>query len=754
MTIGKITIAVALAVVMALCHVTANAQRVLSEHEMDSITALLPNMPENDEKLKNYYDLSRNHVVMDSIIKYSLSAYYLAKRLNDINTVASSCVVIGWYYNTNGNFALAPKYFKEADEIYKGLNRPVNQAMAMSGCGDSYIGLGRFEQGINCKLQALDLFEADRDLANTAQIYRTIGQSCTQIQQYKPALEYLDKALTNDLEVHNARGTGRDYYYIGLTLQLSAPDNAVTQHLAKQYLLQALKIQEEINDLIFIVKTCGLLTLLYNDLYITTSNWDYSDSCFVYYNKGRRIIDQTGYNGDNDIYLIAHAEHTIISGNYISAMQMLLEKIEKPSQPLVTLNLLNKALQLCFQYNQNYQGLFELSQRLEKDRKRIYISEFELGFSRYNKRKELGDQLHGMIDNAAARTKFFESEKGQLAIARLVFIYILTCATAIIILFLYQMVKNRQYNKLLQHQTDEIQAANEELNALVAEAQSQSDLITEQTMEMKRQRNKLASINLRIVINLDIASRFQASLMPSHDTIQKIFKECFVLWRPLEEVSGDFYWVTEADGLKFVAVADCTGHGIPGASLSMLGISFLNSIVARIDLHNINAAEVLTKLRYRITESLTRGTVNNEDIHDGMDIAVCIFDPKNSKLSYAGAYRPLWIVNNHGQLTEYKPDKIPVAVDKDRDTNFTNNDIPLQQGDRVYMFTDGITDQFGERENGKLSKLKPKRLRELICNIYNLAPERQMSEIVSFIDQWRGNCEQTDDITVIGVMEA
>jgi serine phosphatase RsbU (regulator of sigma subunit) len=185
----------------------------------------------------------------------------------------------------------------------------------------------------------------------------------------------------------------------------------------------------------------------------------------------------------------------------------------------------------------------------------------------------------------------------------------------------------------------------------------------------------------------------------------------------------------------------------------MLGISFLNSIVARIDRENINAAEVLTKLRYRIIESLTRGTVNNEDIHDGMDIAVCIFDTKNSKLSYAGAYRPLWIVNN-GQLTEYRPDKIPIAVDKDRNSAFTNNEIQLQQGDRVYLFTDGITDQFGERENGKHSKLKPKRLRELLCRIHDFTPERQMHELESMIDQWRGDCEQTDDITFIGVLEA
>ena len=754
MAIGKMTIAAALAVILALNHITASAQEVLSDQKVDSITAALPNMPEDEQKLKALYTLSRHYQVMDSIIKYSLATYYLAKRLNHTDYVVSSCEVIGWYYNMSGKFAFASKYYKEASETYEALKNRKGQAMMLSGCGDAYIGMGKFEEGVNYKLQALSLFEPDTDLSSTALIYRTIGLSCTQFQQYKPALKYLDKALTNDLKVNKRRGIGRDYYYIALTLQLSSSGSGTgNQKLAKEYLLYGLSLQEEIQDLIFIVKSCGLLALIYNDMHITTQNWDYADSSYLYYNKGRHIIEATGYHGDDDIYQIARAEHTMMSGNYISAMQMMQQKIDTPNLPTITLNLLNQALKLCLQYNENYMGLFELTQRLEKNRKKIYVSEFELDFSKYNKQKEFEDQLHSITTTAENRNKLFHSTQEQYMMVRVIIIIMLTFAIAIIVVFSYRNVKNKQYNILLQQQTDEIQATNEELNALLTEAQLQSDLITQQTLEMKQQRNKLASINLRIVINLDIASRFQSSLMPTQETVQKIFNKIFVLWRPLEEVSGDFYWVTEAYGYKFVAAADCTGHGIPGASLSMLGISFLNSIVARIDREHINAAEVLTKLRYRIIESLTRGTVNNEDIHDGMDIAVCIFDTKNSKLSYAGAYRPLWIVND-GQLTEYKPDKIPIAVDKDRTSAFTNNEIQLQKGDRVYIFTDGITDQFGERENGKHSKLKPKRFRDLLCKIYDQTPDSQMREIETMIDQWRGKCEQTDDMTVIGVMEA
>ena len=746
--------AFALTVIMTFCHITAHAEKMLSDRELDSIAALLPNMPENKKKVETLYYISRHYQVMDTIIKYSLETYFLAKRLGYSEYVASICSIIGWYYNTTGKFALAPKYFKEAEDIFIEKDDKINQAMMLSGCGDAYIGMGRFEQGVEYKMQALSLFDPKYDLASTALIYRTIGLSCNQFQQYKPAMEYLDKALKYDLEVQNARGTGRDYYYIGLTLMLSASNNGTSNNqLAKEYLLHALQLQEKINDKIFIIKTCGLIALIYNDMHIATQNWEYADSSYYYYKKGENISEQIRYYEENDIYQIARAEHTMLSGNYIKAMQTLQQKIEQTTLPSIPLHLLNHAAKQCFLYTQNYKGLFELTQRINRARNQVYISEFDIQFSKYNKRIEFENQIKSMEKYSDSRSQLFESTKIRLHIIVFVVGWFFIFIAAITYVFVRQHIKNKQYNIILQNQTAEIKATNEELNALLAESQLQSELITEQTMEMKRQRNKLASINLRIVINLDIASRFQTSLMPSQDTVNKIFKKTFVLWRPLEEVSGDFYWVTEVDGFKFIAVADCTGHGIPGASLSMLGISFLNSIVARIDLHNINAAEVLTKLRYRITESLTRGSVNNEDIHDGMDIAVCIFDTKNSKLSYAGAYRPLWIVNN-GQLTEYKPDKIPIAVDKDRNSDFTNNEIHLQHGDRVYMFSDGITDQFGERENGKLSKFKPKRLRELLCNIYDLAPEQQMRKIETAIDQWRGDSEQTDDITVIGVMEA
>lgn len=755
MSLGKTTMALALAaVLLALSTAAANAQSMLSDQQLDSIAALLPKMTDNQEKIETLYKLSRQHSEMDSIIKYSLTTYYLAKRHGNTKYVALACEVIGWYYNTIGKFSLSSKYFNEAGEIYAQQGNTIGQAMMLSGSGDAYIGLGKFEEGINNKLKALKLFDENQDLASTALIYRTIGIACTQFQQYKPALEYLDKALENDIKVEHKRGTNRDYFYIGLTINLhSTVSENGSKQLAIQYLTRALRLQEEIDDNIFIIKSCALLSLIYNEMHSNTYNWEYADSSYYYYNKGMAMIENTGYHADDDLYYIARAEHTTMSGNYVSAKQMLLQKLEDPALPSITLNLLNQALKLYFKYNNDYEGLFKLTQRLEIDRKQIYITEFALGLSRFNKSKELEDHLHELTASAESRKQEFESTKFYLTSTRVITIYMLICAIAIIVMFTQQNIKNKQYHKILQHQTDEIQATNEELNALVNEAYQQSNLIKQQTLEMKRQRNKLASINLRIVINLDIASRFQASLMPSQETINKIFKDIFVLWRPLEEVSGDFFWVSEVDGLKFVAAADCTGHGIPGASLSMLGISFLNSIVARINLQQINAAEVLTKLRYRITESLTRGTVNNEDIHDGMDIAVCIFDTKNSKLSYAGAYRPLWIVNN-GELTEYKPDKIPIAVDKDRSSAFTNNEIQLQKGDRVYMFTDGITDQFGEREKGKLSKFKPKRLRELICNVSCLDTQSQMREIESTIDQWRGDCEQTDDILVIGIMEA
>ena len=153
------TIAAALTVILALSHITTSAQEVLSDHQADSITAALPNMPDNVQKLQALYDLSRHYTMMDSIIKYSLSTYYLAKRLNNLQYVASSCAVIGWYYNTIGKYAFAAKYYKEAGEVFEALKKPKSQAMMLSGCGDAYIGMGKFEQGISYKQQALSFFQ-------------------------------------------------------------------------------------------------------------------------------------------------------------------------------------------------------------------------------------------------------------------------------------------------------------------------------------------------------------------------------------------------------------------------------------------------------------------------------------------------------------------------------------------------------------------------------------------------------------------
>ncbi len=751
--VRKILLAIALTVaVIASGTLQAGAQE-MSRHKVDSIRALLPYMPDDTAKLRVLYTVARHHPSMDTIGKYSIATYALAKRLGLRNEIASACIVVGWYYNAVGKYNLAPKYYREAGEIYKERGEKAFYALMISCVGDSYIGLGKFEEGINHKINALKLLDPQKDLSASAQIYRTIGQACMKFQQFKPAMDFLDKALENDMATGDIRGMGRDYFNLGQTINLySANNESGSKQLAKEYLLHGLQLQCQVDDILFQINTCVHLALIYNDILITTSNWDYADSSLYYYKTGKQLIEQNGYTRLDHLYDIALAERTLLSGNYVAAMKNLQSKIDDPSFPTQDLPLLYQAFRFYYYYNNDYKGILELTKRSETERKKNYITEFVLEISKFNKIKELEEQLRSMESGSERRNRLFDNIQQQFANAKIVIITILVLAIALITIFLVLMNRNLKYSKRIKEQTEELKAANEELGILMEESQQQSELISQQTQELKRQRNRLASINLRIVINLDIASRFQASLMPSMEKMNSIFRNIFVLWQPLEEVSGDFYWGTEAGGLKYVAIADCTGHGIPGASLSMLGISFLNSIVSRIDRNNANAAEVLTQLRYRISESLTRGSTDNEAIHDGMDIAVCIFDTHKSLLSYAGAYRPLWIVNG-GQLTEYKGDKTPVAVDLDRNEPFTNNEIHIQEGDKIYIFSDGITDQFGEREKGKLSKLKPKRLRELLCRIYDLPPDMQKAEILSMLDNWRGNNEQTDDIMMVGITD-
>lgn len=254
------------------------------------------------------------------------------------------------------------------------------------------------------------------------------------------------------------------------------------------------------------------------------------------------------------------------------------------------------------------------------------------------------------------------------------------------------------------------------------------------------QKEELAQKNKDITDSIRYAKRIQFAILPEKSP----FPDTFILFKPKDIVSGDFYWFTEVGNKEFFSAVDCTGHGVPGAFMSIIGHNSLSKIVREYGI--LEPGKILTQLNKEVVETLHKRSDSGE-VYDGMDLALVSYDKKDKYLEYAGAFNPLYLIRN-GEILETKADKVSIGrSDLNREVQFTSHRIEVQQGDTVYLFSDGYADQFG----GELmKKFKYKNLKELILRIQPETMADQRAIMDETIEQWRGDVEQLDDILVIG----
>jgi len=272
--------------------------------------------------------------------------------------------------------------------------------------------------------------------------------------------------------------------------------------------------------------------------------------------------------------------------------------------------------------------------------------------------------------------------------------------------------------------------------------QERTKEIAEQNTMLEDQKNQIAAKNEDILDSIKYAKRIQNTILPSENLLSSRFKEHFVFYRPKDIVSGDFYWMREVGDKVVWSTVDCTGHGVPGAFVSIVGNNSLVRTVNEFKLEQPN--EILDKLRELVVEAFR--AQGERDVKDGMDLALVSLDQKTNKLMYSGANNPLLIIRGR-EVIEVKADKQPVG-DFERSFPFTNHEIQLQKDDCIYIFSDGYVDQFGG-DKGK--KLKSRPFRELLLSISHLPMNEQLSTLNLHFDEWKGGLEQLDDVLVFGV---
>jgi serine phosphatase RsbU (regulator of sigma subunit) len=269
------------------------------------------------------------------------------------------------------------------------------------------------------------------------------------------------------------------------------------------------------------------------------------------------------------------------------------------------------------------------------------------------------------------------------------------------------------------------------------------DKVRERTREIRLQKEQIERQNKEIKYSFDYAKRIQSTVLPPFDVFENLFAEHFILLKPRDIVSGDFYWISQKENKVFITASDCTGHGVPGSLMSMLGITMLHEIVNEKDFNRSD--EILNELRISIARTLKQEGKPGEQ-KDGMDMVMLIYDRATRKLEFSGANNPMYIIRNK-KMIEYKGNNMPVAY-YDNMTNFTRHTIKLEKGDRVYLFTDGFPDQFGG-PNGKKFKYKP--FKELLLEVHERPMEEQRRILQMVFDEWKGNLDQIDDVLVMGL---
>jgi serine phosphatase RsbU (regulator of sigma subunit) len=252
--------------------------------------------------------------------------------------------------------------------------------------------------------------------------------------------------------------------------------------------------------------------------------------------------------------------------------------------------------------------------------------------------------------------------------------------------------------------------------------------------------------NEDLLSSIQYARLIQEAILPSEDRFRSVISDSFVFHAPRDIVSGDFYWLQEYDGKILIAAVDCTGHGVPGAFMSIIGNNALNAAVREEGF--TTPSLILDYLNENVSDTLRQKTEDTMGIKDGMDIALISLDFKKMKLEYAGAYNPLYIMRE-GKLLETKGDKFPIGISiDDRLRKFTNHEMKIQSGDVIYIFSDGYADQFG----GPLGKkFKYDKFRSMLYEVHTMPPNEQLKIVKDRFNRWRGGLMQLDDVLLIGM---
>jgi serine phosphatase RsbU (regulator of sigma subunit) len=619
-------------------------------------------------------------------IEYYRKSLKMKAAIGDSLGMASSYNNMGIVNHNLGDYSRALEYYQKCLDIEKALFDSCGMAGSYNNIGAIYKETGDFTKALDYHRNAYIIRKELGDSSGTASSLNNIGVIYSDLNEHSKALDFYKEALKIAESIGNKRQMALYLYYIGSCyLQQKKYEKAQDQFQ------KALKIAEEISVLSIISRiNTGLCTVFFEQ------------------KKYERALKYGG-KAYQTAFEIEHRE-LIKEASYV------LSKVFAAAQNY------EKAYYYHIIYKQQSDSLIN-----KENIKKITALEIEY---KYEKQRQLASAEQERI-NAVK-----EQELIRQKTIRNSFMISFALTFIFLVLILRSFNQKRKANATLQDQKQIIENTNEKLKAALKLVSEQKDQIYEQHKLVEKQ-------NKHITDSINYASRIQNAALPKDDLLQKILPNHFVLFKPRDIVSGDFYRVEKVHQQIIVVTADCTGHGVPGAFMSMLGMSVLNEIIRkeRID----NSAHILNELRNRVKETLYQ-TGDDQEQKDGMDMAVYILDLESNSVDYAGANIPLYLVRK-GELIIYKPNNQPIGIFP-LETPFENHIIQLQKGDCLYTFSDGFQDQTGGE---KKQKFMEKQLQKVLKELFEKKPIEQKLILEEILSEWQGDNPQMDDILVFGL---
>jgi tetratricopeptide (TPR) repeat protein len=617
---------------------------------------------------------------------------------------------IGACYYYKGDFNKTLEFWKKQLDINISQNNRELIAEGYMSIGVVHKNMDEYDQAIYYYQEAYKIQEEDKDSIGMASVLNNIGNIYFQfranytiaLENYLKALDIYKKIGERENEAHLLNSIGLIYY------------KQEQLKLSLEYLSQALSIFEEnkdrYKDRIAEVQTnLGLLHAKLGNFQIA---YDYLNKCYQFYiqiGAKPRIAETLRDLGD--VYK-AWGKNQDALTSYNRSFEIFTELNMKSD----IANLYKKFAESNASLG-NYKKAFEyhvlythLNDSLFTEKLNEQITEIQTKYETEKKDKEIA------LLNSDKALQDATVKRQRLAIFFFIGGFFIISIFLILIFRLYRQKKKA--NVILEQKNEEI----------------------------SRQRDHIFQQNKEITSSIEYAKRIQTALLPPQELIDAIIPESFILFKPRDIVSGDYYWLNQK-GNKIISVtADCTGHGVPGAFMSMLGISFLNEIVNVTQPENLRSDQVLNHLRELIISSL-RQTGKSGESRDGMDMTICIIDTETLMLDYAGAYNAIYIVRGD-ELIESKPDKMPIGIHVKELDPFTPYSFQLLKGDIIYSCSDGYADQFGGPDN---TKFRRKNFKDLLLKIHTLEMQKQKEVLDQTLFDWMAEFEQVDDILVCGI---